>query len=340
MVSVGLLTWAGCASSSLKGGLPGSELPKELPADLQQRFEIKDTPPPVVLKTAPSPVASPAPPPEKKKKKRKAKEPAPWPSPSAAPTAESGLAPEFHYPVRRPAVDPIWLGEHFEYEVTYFGMAAGLFSLRTLPYKAVGDRKVYYIKGTAESSKVFSLFYRLNDTVETFIDFEGIFSHRFHLVLDESKQARDALELYDSIKAQTFYWNKWNRQDAGYSETKEFQPIVSFPQDSLSAIYYMRTVPMPPGGVFSFPVVSEGKMWEAEVSVIRREILETPLGRVRTVMVKPETKFQGVLQKRGDSFMWFTDDDRRILVRLEAKVKIGTGAGVLRKAELGQAPGH
>jgi hypothetical protein len=55
------------------------------------------------------------------------------------------------------------------------------------------------------------------------------------------------------------------------------------------------------------------------------------MGRVRAVVVKPETKFQGVLQKRGDSFIWFTDDDRRIPIRLEAKVKIGTVVGTLKK---------
>ena len=85
---------------------------------------------------------------------------------------------------------------------------------------------------------MFSLFYRLDDMVETFMDFDGLFSHRFHIALDESKQARDSLELYDSVKAQTFYWNKWNRRDAGYVETKEFDPIMPFPQDSLSALYF------------------------------------------------------------------------------------------------------
>jgi hypothetical protein len=45
-----------------------------------------------------------------------------------------------------------------------------------------------------------------------------------------------------------------------------------------------------------------------------------------------------VLEKKGDSFMWLTDDDRRFLVRLEAKVKIGSVVAELKQIELGTAP--
>ena len=72
--------------------------------------------------------------------------------------------------------------------------------------------------------------------------------------------------------------------------------------------------------------------------LVRRETMDTPMGKVQTVVLKPETKYQGVLQKRGDSFIWLTDDHRRILVRLEAKVKIGTVIAALKKAEAGLSP--
>ena len=63
-------------------------------------------------------------------------------------------------------------------------------------------------------------------------------------------------------------------------------------------------MPLPNGAVVKFPIVSESKSWEAEVTVLRREEMKTPLGRVQTIVLKPETKYQGVLQKRGDSFLW------------------------------------
>ena len=174
--------------------------------------------------------------------------------------------------------------------------------------------------------------------VETFIDYEGIFSHRFHIVLDETKQARDALELYDQEKAETFYWNRWNHKERGYTETKEFDPVPRFAQDSLSVLYFLRAVPLPDGAVVTVPVVSEGKSWEAVVTVVRREAMRTPMGKVMTVVVKPETRYQGVLKKQGDSFLWMTDDDRRVPVRLEAKVKVGTVVANLTDFQPGTPP--
>ena len=234
----------------------------------------------------------------------------------------------------------MWVGEKQVFAVSYFGVVAGNFTLEVLPYKYIDNRKVYDIKATAISSRLFSLFYRLNDTVESYIDYDGFFSDRFHLVLDETKQTRDALELYDSEKAQTFYWNRWHHNKNEYTETKEYDPIQSFSQDSLSALFYLRSIPLPMGAVITFPVVSEGKSWEAVVKVVRREMMDSPLGRVQTVVVKPETKYRGILQKKGDTYIWLTDDERRFVVRMDAKVKVGTISAKLIQVErgAGQSP--
>ncbi len=342
-----------CAGISLtKIDAPG-ELPKDLALELQKKFEVHDNPE-IDYSAAPNPSSSvanakPLTPKiasdeyvskekaleigtkrAKGKKGKKGAEPAP------VPTLAAGVPPgPLQYPSRRPARDPIWVGEKMTFDISYFAVAAGEFVLETKPYKSIDTRKVYHVQGIAKSSPVFSVFYRLNDMVESFIDFEGIYSHRFHILLDEKKQQRDALELYDSQKAQTFYWNRWSHVDRPYSETKEFAPMRPFSQDSLSALYFLRTQPLPDGAVLTVPVVSEGKEWEAIVTVVRRERVSSPMGKVNAIVLKPETKYQGVLQKRGDSFLWLTDDDRRIVLRLEAKVKIGTVVASLQKFEPG-----
>jgi hypothetical protein len=307
------------------------DLPHELPTELKDKFEVRDAEGP-----APEPSPSPSPQPvvaqvHGKRKKKKSLEPKP--APSSAP------APAFVYPSRRPPVDPIWPGERETYDITYIGISAGEFVTEVLPFKSVAGRKVYHLRGSAVSSKVFSLFYRLNDSVESFWDFEGLFSHRFHLLLDETKQARDALELNDSEKSQTYYWNRWKHRDRDFVETKQFGEMPPFGQDSISALYYLRTIPLKDGDVITFPVVSEAKHWEAVITVVRRERMDSPLGRGTTcVVLKLDTRFQGVLQKRGDSFLWLTDDDRRFPIRLEAKVRIGTVVAELKKIEPGTAP--
>lgn len=320
----------GCVSGAIRQVTVTNEFPQDLSKELKDKFEIRESsgesrsissenPAQNAAMTQDDEVGKKG---KKKKKKRR--------------NAQKG-EPEksFVYPSRRPQKDPIWVSEHLVYSIRYFGVSAGDLILDVLPFKEVNRRKVYHIRANAISSTMFSLFYRLNDIVESFMDYEGSFSHRFHLVLDETKQTRDALELNDSEKQQTFYWNRWHHNVKDYTESKEFGHIEPFSQDSLSALFYIRTLPLTPGSVVTFPVVSEGKGWEAVCTVVRRETVSSPFGKVQAIVIKPETKYQGVLKKNGDSFLWLTDDDRRIPLKLEAKVKIGTVVAELKRADLG-----
>ena len=332
----------GCASGSVAKIEPTGELPKELSKDLQERYEVRDAGPAQYVPAASvavPPVSVPDPKtviPRIAKKKRKQKKGVALGVDEVVSTPAEVVAAAF--PSRRPEKDPIWVNEKHVFDITYFGVQGGEFTLEVLPYKTIDNRKVYHIRGSAVSSPLFSLFYRLNDTVESFLDYDSLFSHRLHIVLDESKQTRDSLELYDQVKRQTFYWNRWNHWKNGFVEVKEFAPIAPLSQDTLSALFFLRTRPLPDEAVFTIPIVSEGKSWEAVITVVRRETINTPMGKLPTVVVKPEMKFQGILKKQGDSFIWLTDDDRRIVVKLEAKVKIGTVIGVLKKLEPGIAP--
>jgi hypothetical protein len=305
---------------------PIIDLPSDLPKELQDKFRVEESQ--AVPVASPSPgepgrEGAALPPTEKESKKLKKVKPA---------QAARGA---FTYPMRRLEKDPVVVGEKLVYDVTYFGVSAGSLTMEVLPHAQINQRKVYQIRGVARTSKFFEMFYRLNDTVETFMDYDGLFSHRFHLVLDESKQTRDALELYDSEKGQAYYWNRWNHYRKGFIENKEFKPISRFPQDSISVLYYMRSLPLAVGKKFKMPVVTEGNEWEAEIEVLRTEMEDTPMGTVRCLVMRPETRFQGVLKKTGESLFWVTDDDRRILVRVEAKVKIGAVVLKLKEASLG-----
>ncbi len=314
-LALGFLSCAGPEVAKVKElELSDAKGSKDIPKGMLEKFEVQEA----VATPTPEPTAV-----EKKKVKK------------ATPKKSA-----FVIPNRRSNVNPVWVGEKMELEITYLGMAAGLFTAEVLPFKIVNDRKVYHLKGKAESSNIFALFYKVNDWMESYWDYEGLFSHRFHLILDESKQSRDALELYDSEKKQSFYWNRRNHVTKGYEEKKETKEMtLPFPQDSFSILYYIRQLPLEDGKQYVIPVVSEGKNWEAVVSVIRRENCDYPGVKTRCVVVRPQTRFAGVMQQdRGDSFVWLTDDDRRFLVRMEAKVKIGTVNAVLKRVEPGAKP--
>lgn len=316
LVLVSLFSCAGKEVSKVKElELSGSEL-KDVPPGLLQKFEVKEA------KSTP--------------------EPTPDPKAKAVPKPKKTQPPKktgFVIPDRRGSAVPVWIGEKMTMQITYLGMAAGEFTAEVLPTKIVNGRKVFHLKGSAQSSNIFALFYRVNDWMESYWDSEGLFSHRFHLVLDQTKQSRDALELYDSEKKEVFYWNRRNHVTKGYEEKKETKEMPPFPQDSFSVLYYIRHLPLEDGKEYVVPVMSEGKAWEAVITVIRHEKCSYPGVETDCIVVRPQTRFEGVMrQDRGDSFVWLTNDEHRYLVRMEAKVKIGTVTAVLKKVEAGAKP--
>jgi hypothetical protein len=327
VILVSILALMSCVSGPSKPTTLSQELPPDLPKEIRERFDAKEAALVDDSGTSREPAAAPAVKRSHKRRRIKLKD-----------AAFDDPAPAMIFPLRKSELDPIWIGEKLTYAISYIGIVAGEVVLEVLPLKVMHGRKVYHVRAHASSSPVFSLIYKLNDTLESFIDFEGIFSYRFHMVLEDKKQQRDSLELYDSEKKETFYWSRWEYADQSKKQVKETTPIQPFSQDSLSSLFFLRTVPFAADSVVQFPVVSEGKSQEASCTVVRREKVRSPMGDVFAWVVRPELKSEGLLKKGGDSFIWFTDDDRRFPVKLEARVRIGSISAELIKIEPGSAP--
>lgn len=239
-------------------------------------------------------------------------------------------------PNRRPESDPVWVGEKITMDVTWLNTTAGEFLMEVLPHKFIKGRKVYSLKGTARTSKLFALVYKADDTVQSFVDYIGWFPYKFELLGDESKHKRRGLELFDHVAGKQYVWNyDYRIPQNEVHENKDVKPLTRFTQDSLSALYFIRIHDLRVGKVIKFPMTTGGDQWETEVSILKHEDLKTPMGIRSALKTKVETRFNGALRQQGDAFIWFSDDFHRYPLRFEAKVKIGWVAGITKAIEPG-----
>jgi hypothetical protein len=51
------------------------------------------------------------------------------------------------------------------------------------------------------------------------------------------------------------------------------------------------------------------------------------------VVVKPVLKSEGLFHHKGDILVWLTDDEKKIPVKVETKVPIGTVRAELKRVE-------
>jgi hypothetical protein len=104
--------------------------------------------------------------------------------------------------------------------------------------------------------------------------------------------------------------------------------------DLLSAFYFVRLQKLKEGEMLRFPVSANATNYQFEIEVQKREKLKLDLGKFRTIKLKPKLFGPGqIFSRPGEMFMWVTDDDRHMPVRLTAKTATGTITATLVKVE-------
>src|SRR5690606_5744499 len=103
-----------------------------------------------------------------------------------------------------------------------------------------------------------------------------------------------------------------------------------FSQNIISAIYYLRSFSLVPGKKLEFKVADDGKNYTFKGEVLRREEIDTAAGKLKTVVVRPTFELEDKFKPTGENLLWLTDDERKLIVRLESKIKIGTLVGKLK----------
>ncbi len=96
-------------------------------------------------------------------------------------------------------------------------------------------------------------------------------------------------------------------------------------QDVLTVIYFLRTRKLEVGDSFDVPVSDAGHLYRLSVKAVERKELNTVLGKVKTIRVEPALFGDtSLVRARGSLSIWVTDDERRLPVRAQLKVDLGT----------------
>jgi hypothetical protein len=101
----------------------------------------------------------------------------------------------------------------------------------------------------------------------------------------------------------------------------EVPPMV---QDSLSSLYVLRTLPLQVGHTAHLHTFANGRIYDVEIQVLRREQVVAYWGAVDTLVVRPLLRFQEILRQTGEVLIWLTDDARRLPVRMKTAIKVGS----------------
>lgn len=207
--------------------------------------------------------------------------------------------------------------ETLKYDLIWAGVKAGE---AVLEIKEEGDG--IKITSTSESAKWVSIFYTVRDRVESRVSknsSEQVISQplNYRLILREGRHRKNKEVRFDHIKSKAVYIDYLN------NEEKEFE-MPGFIFDPLSSFYFLRTLGLEVGRSVYVAVFDNKKVWNVEVRVLRKERIKVPAGEFETIVIKPLMKSEGIFFRKGDIYIWLTDDGKRIPVRMKTKIKIGS----------------
>jgi len=212
---------------------------------------------------------------------------------------------------------PFQVPERFVYDLTWAGIKAGTASLELRNESG----RIKFIS-TAQSAKWVSVFYTVDDRAESIVSQDPNRSssglpESYRLKIREGKHRKDKEVIFDHEKNRAKYIDHLENE---YKEI-DVPPLVF---DPISSFFYLRTLRLVVGEPVYITLFDSKKVYNVEVQVLRREKVTIPEGTFDTIVVKPLMKSEGIFYRKGEIFIWLTDDARHIPVKMQTKVKIGS----------------
>lgn len=206
--------------------------------------------------------------------------------------------------------------EKMVYELTWLGIKAGTVSI-DIRKKEGGN---WHVLGEARSSPLFSLFFPVEDRFETAL---GADLYPEWITLQQREGS------YQAFRRVTFYQDRLRVVSEKDSDPSKTYKLNRPAHNELTSFLVLRTLPLTAGRSVFVETFAADRSHTVEVKVIKRERLQTGFGEVDALKVRPDLPFKTVQEQRGEFYAWFTDDARRLPIRLQGGVVLGSIVGRL-----------
>ena len=224
------------------------------------------------------------------------------------------------------------VGEQLTYDISWLAITAGTAVMAVSDAGSDGDRPLAKLITTAQSRPVITKFFPVDNRVESIVDPATLLPEHLIFKRREGKKKEDIEYTFHQREGTVTVVKN------GATEKQEMPPGT---QDVISCLYYARSeLALQPGASLTMNVYHDKKNRKIDVRVEEIETVSGPWGEVETARVLVIMPFQGLFLNKGNIRVWFTNDDRRIPVRMKAKVVIGSIVADLVSGMPSSSPTH
>jgi hypothetical protein len=246
---------------------------------------------------------------------------------SAEPSAQPSEQPLNNIKIEHHAFAP---GEKLTYAVSWSKVVDAVIAVMEVKSGPTDSSHVYHLLTSTRTVGVVEAFYSVRESIESVVDADGLYSLSYSLKETHGKKKRR--------KEITFDYERKKVRIALNDDQPVFLSVPGHMQDALSSLYYVRGMKDFIVGKSVFVDVVDGdKIWSVEVQTLGKERIKTPAGEFDTIKVKTYPKYEGVFMNKGEIYIWFTDDARKIPVLMKSIITIGSIVATLTNIEDGKS---
>ena len=204
---------------------------------------------------------------------------------------------------------PVIHGESCSYRIHYGFINAG-----HATYSVTKNNKEISIILQGGSNSVADLFFKIRDRYESRINSKSLLPSYFK---------RDILEGDDKINQEYFFNHEKNTVKTQKGEYK----MKTRSQDMLSSLLFGRTLSssfLKRENPFFINLFIDEENYNMEVRYLGTEVLNTKIGRIKCIKLKPKVQIGRVFSSPDDLNIWVSDDKNHILIKVEMGILVGS----------------
>jgi hypothetical protein len=222
-------------------------------------------------------------------------------------------------------------GEQARYRIQYLGVTAGTAQVTVgAPMKQWG-KEVWPIVSLAKSDAIAGV-WPVKDKYVSYWDFgsQRVLGSDMHED-QNNKRRRVRVKLGEDGKSAHVVKQKEGEQPREYTHE-----LAEGTLDVAGATFALRNRALEVGQEYAYPVFTGSRSFMMRAKVEARETLDTKLGKQDVYRMRVYTDFSGKLASKRDMVAWFTADARRLPVRIEAELALGSLVAELMEYQQGK----
>lgn len=211
-------------------------------------------------------------------------------------------------------------GEWFKFRIHYGFINAGFATLE-IKEAVRENKKVYHAIGNGYTVGMSRLFFKADDTYESYFDKVTNKPYQYVRKIDEGGYTKDQEGFFNQASNKVLVKDYKNKTEKTLSVTENVQDIIS-------TFYFLRNHPnidkLKVGESIVVDMFFDDEVFKFKLKFLGKEDIETKFGTVPTMIFRPIVQSGRVFKEEESLTVWISDDDNKIPVRIKASLAVGS----------------